>query len=112
MLENYFPDNASSEQKQRVIAVNAALELIKVTLADSNDGNSVSHQLQAAERHIESLADAIQKAVKIQWLKENCILQHVWTCEAEHTGGTTINKQSVYLLSVPFFIWNDRRALK
>ena len=48
MLENYFPDNASSEQKQRVIAVNAALELIKVTLADSNDGNSVSHQLQAA----------------------------------------------------------------
>ena len=79
MLENYFPDTASSEQKQRVIAVNAALELIKVTLADS---------------------------------KENCILQHVWTCEAEHTGGTIINKQSVYLLSVPFFIWNDRRALK
>ncbi|KKI47441.1 MAG: hypothetical protein RR429_02590 [Hafnia sp.] len=65
MLENYFPDHVSNEQKQRAIAVNAALELIKVTLADSNDGNSVSHQLQAAEKHIESLADAIQKALKI-----------------------------------------------
>ena len=65
MLENYFPDHVSNEQKHRAIAVNAALELIKVTLADSNDGNSVSHQLQAAEKHIESLADAIQKALKI-----------------------------------------------
>lgn len=65
MLENYFRDDVSFEQKQRLIAVNAALELIKATLADSNDGNSVSHQIQAAERHIESLADAIQKAVKI-----------------------------------------------
>jgi len=65
MLEKYFPDNISCEQAQRVIAVNAALELIKATLADSNDGNSVSYQLQAAEKHIQSLADAIQKAVKI-----------------------------------------------
>ena len=65
MLDNYFPDNVTHEQKQRAIAVNAALELIKATLADSNDGNSVSNQLQSAEKHIESLANAIQKALTI-----------------------------------------------
>lgn len=66
MLENYFSEPVSNEQKQRVIAVNAALELINATLSDSNDGNSVGHQLQAAEKHIDSLANAIQQALIVK----------------------------------------------
>ncbi|MEX0632675.1 hypothetical protein M8494_13690 [Serratia ureilytica] len=42
----------------------AALELIKATLSDTNDGNGVDFQLKAAEKHIGPMADAIQEALK------------------------------------------------
>lgn len=64
MLENYLLSTATHEERQRVIAVEAALEVIKATLSDTNDGNGVSFQLQAAEKHIKSLADAIQNAIE------------------------------------------------
>ena len=46
------------------MAVQAALELIKATLSDTNDGNGVDFQLKAAEKHIGPMADAIQEALK------------------------------------------------
>ncbi|AKE10842.1 hypothetical protein [Serratia liquefaciens] len=69
MLEQYYPATMSSkpitdEQHKRLVAVQAALELIKATLSDTNDGNGVDSQLKAAEKHVGPLADAIQEALK------------------------------------------------
>lgn len=64
MLDNYLGPTATQQERQRVIAVEAALDIIKATLSDTNDGNGVSFQLQAAEKHIKSLADAIQNAIE------------------------------------------------
>ncbi|AGQ30757.1 Uncharacterised protein [Serratia liquefaciens] len=69
MLEQYYPATMSSkpitdEQHKRLVAVQAALELIKATLSDTNDGNGVDFQLKAAEKHVGPLADAIQEALK------------------------------------------------
>ncbi|MNV85519.1 hypothetical protein D3C71_1794840 [compost metagenome] len=54
----------TDEQHKRLVAVQAALELIKATLSDTNDGNGVDFQLKAAEKHVGPLADAIQEALK------------------------------------------------
>ncbi|CAI2520772.1 MULTISPECIES: hypothetical protein [Serratia] len=69
MLEQYYPATMSSkpitdDQHKRLVAVQAALELIKATLSDTNDGNGVDFQLKAAEKHVGPLADAIQEALK------------------------------------------------
>jgi hypothetical protein len=66
MLENYFGSGIAptEEQKRRLLAVQAALELLKATLSDTNDGNGVEYQLKTAEKHVGSLADAIQAAVE------------------------------------------------
>lgn len=69
MLEQYYPATLSSkpitdEQHKRLVAVQAALELIKATLSDTNDGNGVDFQLKAAEKHIGPMAEAIQEALK------------------------------------------------
>ncbi|WON76120.1 hypothetical protein [Serratia sp. UGAL515B_01] len=66
MLENYFGSapNTTEEQKRRLLAVQAALELLKATLSDTNDGNGVEYQLKTAEKYVSSLADAIQTAVE------------------------------------------------
>lgn len=66
MLENYFGSGLTptEEQKRRLLAVQAALELLKATLSDTNDGNGVEYQLRTAEKYVGSLADAIQAAVE------------------------------------------------
>ncbi|AUO04690.1 hypothetical protein C0558_24015 [Serratia marcescens] len=69
MLEHYYPANmgaepVTDEQHKRLVAVQAALELIKATLSDTNDGNGVDFQLKAAEKHVGPMADAIQEALK------------------------------------------------
>ncbi|GBU13705.1 hypothetical protein AwEntero_23060 [Enterobacterales bacterium] len=66
MLDNYFGTNgtATSEEKRRLLAVQAALELLKATLSDTNDGNGVEYQLKTTEKYVSTLADAIQAAVE------------------------------------------------
>ncbi len=65
MLENYFKNGAipTDQKTQRLLAVQAALEVVK---ASANSGNGVMHSDldQAAER-IGKLADAIQAALKL-----------------------------------------------
>ena len=69
MLEQYYPATMSSkpitdEQHKRLVAVQAAQEMIKATLSDTNHRNGVDFQLKAAEKHVGPLADAIQEALK------------------------------------------------
>ncbi len=71
MLDNYLKSagGATSPEKQRVIALNAALELAKAALgASSANTNStrVADSLNGVARNIEALADAIQAAAKVK----------------------------------------------
>lgn len=66
MLEGYYDADVDTASKQRIIAVQAALELIKATLSDVNDGNGIAYQLETAEKRIKTLADAIQSAIEVR----------------------------------------------
>ncbi|WP_455852707.1 hypothetical protein [Pantoea endophytica] len=71
MLENYLRSagGATTPEKQRVIALDAALQLAKAALeASSANTNStrVADALNGVAQNIEALADAIQEAAKIK----------------------------------------------
>ena len=68
MIEGYFGSTASSEntreRRQRVMAVNAALEIIKAAVATNTNSRDTDYELKQAVKHIQPLADAIQNALK------------------------------------------------
>lgn len=71
MLENYLRTGSSptSPERQRIIALNAALELAKAALeASSASGSStrVADALEGVTKNIADLADAIQEAAKVK----------------------------------------------
>lgn len=62
MLDGYFGNNPMTKDKQRLLAVQAALEIAK---ASANSGSGVMHSdLEQASNYIEKLADAIQATLK------------------------------------------------
>ncbi|WP_027712416.1 hypothetical protein [Dickeya chrysanthemi] len=68
MLENYFEDGSiqTDERTQRLLAVQAALEIAKVSAAASSANvrtDKVEYDLKYAAQEISNLADAIQKAL-------------------------------------------------
>ncbi|TKU47870.1 hypothetical protein FDW94_07305 [Citrobacter sp. wls757] len=63
MLDGYHQTGTGFEHKKRIIAVNAALEIIKVTLSAPTDAKNVDFDLGVAAKHIAPLADAIQAAI-------------------------------------------------
>lgn len=69
MLDNYYgvgmSDKSTFEQRQRLLAVQAALEIAKVAAGVTCGGShaSVDIRLQDAADKIDVLADAIQKAL-------------------------------------------------
>lgn len=68
MLEKYFGPElvATPSQNQRLLAVQAALEIAKASAAATTakeHPNKVAHDLQYAAAEIEVLADAIQSAL-------------------------------------------------
>lgn len=71
MLDNYFPTGigaqpVTAKQKQRVVAVQAALELVKSSLSSAGGGATsakTEQELKAVIGLIEPLADAIQAAI-------------------------------------------------
>lgn len=67
MLENYFGTTVSSvntlERRQRVKAVETAVEIIKATVSTSGDNRDTDYELKQALKYIEPLADAIQSAL-------------------------------------------------
>ncbi|WP_293649598.1 hypothetical protein [uncultured Pantoea sp.] len=65
MLENYYPSGLGSSpatpaQKQRLVAVQAALEIAKAGAASSG----VTHSLDSLVNDISRAADAIQAALQ------------------------------------------------
>lgn len=71
MLEKYYPSGLGSQpvtadQQQRIVAVQAALELVKASLSSSG-GQATSakteQEIKAVINLISPLADAIQEAV-------------------------------------------------
>lgn len=71
MLESYLRTGTgpTSPEKQRIIALNAALELAKAALGASSASSSSSRVADALEgitKNIADLADAIQEAAKVK----------------------------------------------
>lgn len=63
MLENYFGTQGNSqENRQRLLAVQAALEIAKASVGSTGAGtqSKVAADLKAAASEINHLADAIQ----------------------------------------------------
>ena len=67
MLEGYFGTTASSvntiERRQRVKAVEAALDIIKAAVSTSSSSRDADYEIKQAIKHLEPLADAIQAAL-------------------------------------------------
>ncbi|MEY8709135.1 hypothetical protein A9B99_00325 [Mangrovibacter phragmitis] len=71
MLENYFGQRPTQAEQQRLLAVQAALELVQATSVVSGDpDNTTAHitalDLAAVSRDIAGLADAIQAALVVR----------------------------------------------
>lgn len=70
MLEDYFSKNTpvgvTQEQKQRLLAVQAALELAKASVggSDASTGTRTDSELKYVAELVSPLADAIQNALK------------------------------------------------
>ncbi|ABU78285.1 hypothetical protein VEL88_002940 [Cronobacter sakazakii] len=70
MLEDYFSQSApvgvTQEQKQRLLAVQAALEIAKASVggADASTGARTDAELKYVAELVSPLADAIQNALK------------------------------------------------
>ncbi|WP_439954650.1 hypothetical protein [Atlantibacter hermannii] len=65
MLAGYFDDNDTPQNKQRLLAVAAALEIAKSAVGAGNgiSGARTEYDLQSVAREIGPLADAIQQAL-------------------------------------------------
>ncbi|EOZ4422649.1 hypothetical protein [Escherichia coli] len=61
MLDGYFGNTVSTKDRQRLLAVQAALEIVK---ASAGSGGVMHSNLDQATDRIEKLADAIQAALK------------------------------------------------
>lgn len=71
MLEDYFskgaPVGVTQEQKQRLLAVQAALEIAKASVsgADCSTGATTATELKYVADLVAPLADAIQNSLKL-----------------------------------------------
>lgn len=65
VLEGYFDDTDAVQNKQRLLAVAAALEIAKSAVGAGNgiSGARTEYDLQSVAREIGPLADAIQEAL-------------------------------------------------
>jgi len=71
MLDNYLRSagGETTPEKQRIIALNAALQLAKAALEASsanNHSSRVEDSLMGVAKSIDALADAIQDAAKVK----------------------------------------------
>ncbi|MEF3090962.1 hypothetical protein QFI91_07605 [Raoultella sp. WB_B2P2-3] len=66
MLEEYFGNDATAEEKKRLLAVQAALEISKAAVSSSTANAGIRSQmdLRNVAQEVSSLADAIQDALE------------------------------------------------
>ncbi|WP_122095696.1 hypothetical protein [Rahnella sp. Larv3_ips] len=67
MLEGYYPTGESRENKQRLLAVQAALEIVKASAGSAGANartDKVEEDLKYASKELKNFADAIQAALK------------------------------------------------
>ncbi|MDQ7883272.1 hypothetical protein [Atlantibacter hermannii] len=66
MLEGYFGEQDTEQNRQRLLAVAAALEIAKASVGAGNgmSGARTEYDLQSVAKEIGPLADAIQAALK------------------------------------------------
>lgn len=63
MLDGYHQQGTGIESRRRIIAVDAALEIIKASIAASTNSKNVGYDLEQAIKNVGPLADAIQAAI-------------------------------------------------
>lgn len=63
MLDGYHQNGSGINRRQRIIAVEAALEIIKATVSAPTNSKNADYDLEVAVKYIEPLADAIQAAI-------------------------------------------------
>ncbi|WP_226570265.1 hypothetical protein [Mangrovibacter yixingensis] len=71
MLDNYFGPRPTQAEQQRLLAVQAALELVRATSVVSGESgnipeNTTALNLVSVSRDIAGLADAIQAALVVR----------------------------------------------
>jgi len=64
MLDGYHQQGDGIEKRRRVVAVNAALELVKSAIEASSGDRNMDHELNKLREHIPLIADAIQAAIE------------------------------------------------
>jgi len=66
MLEHYFGNGATEEERKRLLAVQAALEISKAAVSSSTANSGIRSQmdLRNVAQEVASLADAIQDALE------------------------------------------------
>lgn len=67
MLEEYFGVTATEEEKKRLLAVQAALEISKAAVSSSTANSGIRSQmdLRNVGQEVSALADAIQDALEM-----------------------------------------------
>lgn len=66
MLENYYKSTdsrISDAQHQRIIATNAALEILKAAVTAPTDAKNIAYDLEQAIKFLPALTDAIQETI-------------------------------------------------
>lgn len=65
MLEGYFWESEGREKSQRLLAVQAALEIAKASVGNAHNSeySRVNDDLQTVAKEVSNLADAIQSAL-------------------------------------------------
>ncbi|EPJ5334255.1 hypothetical protein L7A00_001901 [Enterobacter cloacae] len=64
MLESYFGPRPSEDEKKRLLAVQAALEIIKASASSASDSGGMYNDIRFASEKLEELADSIQTALE------------------------------------------------
>lgn len=67
MVLGYHKSNdgrVSDDEHRRVIAVNAALEIIKSAVSTPENSRNIAYELDEALKYLPKIADAIQSAIE------------------------------------------------
>ncbi|EKN4862557.1 TPA: hypothetical protein U5D73_000273 [Yersinia enterocolitica] len=67
MLQNYFKSTdsrVSDEEHKRLVATNAALEIVKAAVSAPTNSKNISYDFEEVIKHLPNLVDVIQKTIE------------------------------------------------